>query len=126
MQAQEENIDSVGMTFKRSLEEFLAVDDEIKKMSGESKELRKNKKILEDAISTHMLDNQLEEESFETSRVKVFHKKSSSNAFTKSNVHDCALTLFGAERAGSLVRMIEELKETTESSGIKRLRASSE
>lgn len=102
------------MSFKRSLEEFIAVDDEIKNMARESKELRRNKQILEEPISTHMLDNGLEEQSIEISGVKVCKKKSSCNMFTKANVAQCALTLFGSEITDALIQMIEDLKETTE------------
>ncbi len=116
------NLSGVNMTFKRSLEEFIAVDDEMKKMSAESKELRKNKKILEDAISNHMVDNDLEEQSFEQSRVKVFKKKTSSNSFTRANVTECALLLLGSEKCDALIKMIDGLKETTESTGIKRIK----
>lgn len=119
----QENLDAVGMTFKRSLEEFLSVDDEMKRISNDSRELRKNKKILEDAISTHMIQNKLEERSFETSKVKVFKKKSAKNSFTKANVQQCAKTLFGAEGADSLSKMIEGLREITESAGIKRVKS---
>lgn len=115
-------VGTVSMSFTRSLGEFLAVDDEIKRVSQEAKELRRNKTVLEDAISCHMLDNDLDEGKFEASTVRVVKKQKSNNAFTRSNVQQCALTLFGAESAESLLRMIDDLKQTTESHGIKRMR----
>ena len=122
MDQQNENLSTVDMSFARSVEEFIAVDDEIKRIAQEAKELRKNKTVLEGAISSHMLDNELDEGRFEESTVKVVKKRKCSNAFTKSNVLQCALTLFGSERADSLVKMVEDMQETTESHGIKRLR----
>lgn len=115
---------TVDMSFTRSLQEYIAVDDEIKRLSTEAKGLRKNKNVLEDAISSHMLDNELDEGKCEDATVRVVKKKKSTNTFTRSNVQQCALTLLGAEKTDALVRMIDDLKETTESHGIKRLRAS--
>lgn len=120
---QSPDLGTVDMSFARSLGEYIAVDDEILKLSTEAKELRKNKHVLEEAISSHMLDNELDEGKFEDATVRVVKKKKTTNTFTRSNVQQCALTLFGAEKTDALVRMIDDLKETTECHGIKRLRA---
>lgn len=121
---QRPNLGTVDMSFTRSLEEYIAVDDEIKRLSTEAKELRKNKNVLEDSISSHMLENELDEGRIQEATVRVVKKKKTTNTFTRSNVQQCALTLLGAEKTEALVRMIDDLKETTESHGIKRLRAS--
>lgn len=121
---QRPDLGTVDMSFTRSLEEYIAVDDEIKRLSTEAKELRKNKNVLEDSISSHMLENELDEGRIQEATVRVVKKKKTTNTFTRSNVQQCALTLLGAEKTEALVQMIDDLKETTESHGIKRLRAS--
>ena len=109
-------------SFARNLENFVTLDDEIKKKSEEAKKLRNNKAALEESISTHMLDHELDEGTVDGSTVRMVKKKKVTNAFTRSNVQQCALALFGAEGADSLLRKIDDLKETTESHGIKRIR----
>lgn len=109
-------------SFVRNLEEFINLDDLIKKKSEEARGLRHSKATLEECISAHMLDHELDEGTFETSTIRVVKKKKVTNAFTRSNVQQCALSLFGAEGAASLLRKIDDLKETTESRGIKRIR----
>lgn len=114
---------SVEMSFTRSLKEFVAVDDEIKRVSQEAKELRKNKRVLENAISLHMINNELDEGRVDTSALRVVQKKKTTNAYTRANVSECALTLFGSESAEKLLCMIDDMKQTKESHGIKRVRA---
>lgn len=109
-------------SFARNLEKFVTLDDEMKKKSEEAKTLRNNKAALEQSISAHMLDHELDEGTVDGSTVRVVKKKKVTNAFTRSNVQQCALTLFGAEGAESLLRKIDDLRETTESHGIKRIR----
>lgn len=109
-------------SFARNLEKFVTLDDEIKKKSEEAKKLRNNKAALEESISTHMLDHELDEGTVDGSTVRVVKKKKVTNALTRSNVQQCAQTLFGAEGADSLLRKIDDLRETTESHGIKRIR----
>jgi len=114
---------TVEMSFTRSIGEFVAVDDEIKRVTQEAKELRKNKRVLEDAISEHMISNDLEEGRFETTALRVVKKNKSTNAYTRANVRECAMTLLGSEKTEALLKMVDELKQTTESNGIKRIRA---
>lgn len=109
-------------SFERNIEEFITLDDEIKKNSEEARGLRHEKAALEECISAHMLDHELDEGTFETSTIKVVKKKKVTNALTRSNVQQCARSLFGAEGAASLLRKIDDLRETTESHGIKRIR----
>ena len=106
-------------SFKRSVEQFITLDDKIKSITQEARGLRQSKHALEDAISTHLLDNDAHPHG--AIPVKVVTKKKVTNAFTRSNVEDCALHLFGADGAEKLMQQIEELKETTESHCIKRL-----
>lgn len=120
---QSERGSTVEMSFTRSIGEFVAVDDEIKRVTQEAKELRKNKRVLEDAISEHMISNDLEEGRFESSALRVVKKNKSTNAYTRNNVRECAMTLFGSESTEALLKMIDDMKQTTELNGIKRTRA---
>ena len=113
---------SENTSFVRNLEKFISLDDEMKKKNEEVRGLRHNKAALEKSISAHMLDHELDEGTFETSTIRVVKKKVVKNAFTRSNVQQCALSLFGADGAASLLRKIDDLKDTTESHGIKRIR----
>lgn len=112
------------MSFETSLKTFVEIDDELKKVADEAKLLRKNKAALETSISTHMMRNDIEEQScLDNSRVKIVTKKRLSSGFNKRGVHECATELFGQDNATLLVKMIEEKKSVEESTGLKRLGA---
>lgn len=111
------------MSFDESLVAFVEVDDELKRVGQVTKDLRKNKAALEAAISAHMVENDIPEKKCEdTSRIKIFTKKSTKTLYNKSGVYECAQLLFGTEKASSLIRLMEEKKDVRESTGLKRLR----
>lgn len=111
------------MTFDESLVAFVKIDDELKRIGQMAKDLRKNKASLEAAISAHMVENDIPEKRCEdTSRIKIFTKKSTRSLYNKSGVYECAQVLFGTEKASALIRLMEEKKDVKESTGLKRLR----
>lgn len=111
-----------ALSFEMSLRTYVEIDDELKRISSEAKSLRSNKAALESAISSHMVDNEINEHKcLDTSRVKIYTKKSSKSAYNKAGVYDCAQILFGSEKADALLARIEERKNVTESTALKRI-----
>lgn len=110
------------MSFETTLRTYVEIDDELKRVASEAKALRKNKAALESAISSHMVDHEIGEHTcLDTSRVKIYTKKSTKSAFNKDGVHECAQLLFGSEKAEALLALIEDKKDVTESTGLKRI-----
>lgn len=109
------------MSFVTSLTTFVEIDDELKRVTEEAKVLRKNKATLEVAISTHMVENDIgEHRCIDTSRVKVFKKKSTKSAYNKAGVYECAQIMFGGDKAATLIALLEDKKDVRESFGLKR------
>lgn len=109
------------MSFETSLTTFIEIDDELKRVAEEAKILRKNKAALEEAISTHMVENDIgEHPCMDTSRVKIFTKKSTKNAYNKAGVYECAQIMLGSEKAQNLISLLEDKKDVRESFGLKR------
>ncbi|CAM9269301.1 unnamed protein product [Sphacelaria rigidula] len=109
------------MSFETSLKTFVEIDDELKTVTEEAKVLRKNKAALEAAISAHMVQNDIpEHRCMDTSRVRLFTKKSTKSAFNKAGVYECAQAMLGSDKAAALIAMIEDKKYVTESTGLKR------
>ena len=108
--------------FEGKLKTFVEIDNELKRVANEVKELKQSKLDLENSLSEHMVHHEIEEHScMDNTKVKVYTKKSSSNVFTKPIVYECALTLFGQDQADALVKLVEERKEVRESTGLKRM-----
>lgn len=114
------------MSFDESLATFVEIDDELKQLSEKAKELRRNKAALEAAISSHMVKNEIPEQTCtDTSRIKVYTKKSTKTAYNKAGVYECAQLMLGTDKAVALVKLIEARKNVKESTGLKRLGGSS-
>ena len=110
------------VSFETTLKTYLEIDDELKKIAAEAKILRKNKSALEAAISTHMVENDIgEHRCTDTSRIKIFTKKSTKSAYNKSGVYECAQVMLGSDKAAALISMLEEKKDVRESTGLKRM-----
>lgn len=110
------------MSFEASLRTYVEIDNELKRVASEAKVLRKNKVALEEAISAHMVENDIGEHTcVDASRIKTFTKKSTTTAFNKAGVYECAQVLVGSEKALALVSLIEDRKDVKESTGLKRL-----
>jgi len=110
------------MSLENRISTFIELDDELKRVADEVKILKTNKVALEDDISKMMVQHNIHElDCKDHTKVKVYTKKSSPSVFTKPNVLQCALTLFGAEKADILVDLIEQRKVTRETTGIKRM-----
>ena len=109
-------------SFQKSLNKYVQIDDELKRVSDEAKELRKNKMDLGTRISAHMVENDMgEQPCVDNSRVKIYTKKSTKNYFNRAGVFECAHELFGPDNANKLISSIDEKKEISESTGLKRL-----
>lgn len=109
------------MSFETSLTTFVEIDDELKRVAEEAKVLRKNKAALEEAISTHMVENDIgEHRCIDTSRVKIFKKKSTKSAYNKAGVYEAAQIMFGGDKAATLITLLEDKKDVKESFGLKR------
>lgn len=110
------------MSLENNIKTFASIDDEMKRMSVEMKQLRTNKTTLEENISNEMTQQEIDEVSCQDdTKVKMYTKKKTSNPFKKPNVESCAVKLFGEDKAKLLVKMIEDMQETEESTGLKRL-----
>ena len=108
---------------ENTVKTFAEIDDEIKRVRNEIKTLRSNKVSLENDISSHMNNNQIEEiDCADDTKVKKYTKKSISNVYKKENVQECALLLIGEDRTNALLKMIEDKKEVRETTGIKRMK----
>lgn len=111
-----------AMSFETSLRTYVEIDDELKRVAAEAKTLRKNKAALESAISSHMIDREIGEQTcLDASRVKIYTKKSTKSAFNRAGVHECAQLMFGTDKADALLALIDEKKDVTESTGLKRI-----
>ena len=109
-------------SFERALKTYVQVDDELKRLLEEAKQLRKNKTDLESRISTHMVENDMgEHPCADSSRVKVYTKKSTKNFFNRAGVYECTQELFGPDNADKLIARIDEKKQISESTSVKRL-----
>jgi len=110
------------MSLETNIKTYATIDDEIKRIRGEVKKLRTNKTSLEQHISSEMTQKELEEVSLQDeTKIKMVTKTRKTNPFKKDNVMKCAVVLFGEEKSASLVKMIEELQETAESTCLKRM-----
>lgn len=109
------------MSLEQSLATFVEVDNELKRVAEEAKLLRKNKSALEEAITLHMVKHEIEEKiCTDDSKVKVVKKKTTKSGFTKAGVSECAELLLGVDKARTLMAMIEDKKDVTESFALKR------
>lgn len=107
---------------EKNIQAFSSIDDEMKKLTEELKVLRQNKGSLEVTISDEMTENSIQEVVCEDdTKVKVYTKVSKKNPFKKPNVQSCAVKLFGEDNAEALIKMIEQMQEVEESTGLKRL-----
>jgi len=107
---------------EKNIQTFSNIDDEMKQLNEQLKILRQNKGSLEATISDEMTQNSIQEVVCEDeTKVKVYTKRLTKNAFNKSNVQSCAVKLFGEDNADALVKMIEQMQEVEESTGLKRL-----
>lgn len=112
------------MSLESNIKTYTTIDDEIKRVRAEVKKLRTNKTSLEQHISSEMTQKELEEVSLQDeTKIKMVTKTKKSNPFKKDNVMKCAVQLFGEEQSASLVKMIEELQQTSETTCIKRMNA---
>lgn len=112
------------MSLESRIKTYVEIDDELKRVADEVKILKSNKVALEEDISNQMVQHHIQElDCKDQTKVKVYTKKSSPNVFTKPNVIECAITLFGSDKTDELVNLIEERKRTKETTGIKRMAA---
>jgi len=110
------------MALENNIKTFVELDDELKRVAEEVKVLKTNKEALAEDISTQMIKHHIEElDCKDHTKVKVYTKKSSPSVFTKPNVIQCALTLFGSEKTDALVDLLEQKKVTKETVCIKRM-----
>jgi len=89
---------------EKNIQTFSNIDDEMKQLNEQLKILRQNKGSLEATISDEMTQNSIQEVVCEDeTKVKVYTKRLTKNAFNKSNVQSCAVKLFGEDNADALV-----------------------
>jgi hypothetical protein len=103
---------------------FLKVDDELRGVSEEIKDLKCSRSSLEGRIARHMHDNGIPETISPSGKIKVYSSKTSS-PINKALIEEAATELFGEDQAARLVKHIEEKRGVTEKIKLKRVAAPS-
>lgn len=106
--------------FAGHVDVFFKLDDELKGVSEEIKDLKSNRSSVEGRIAKHMHENGIPETISPSGKIKVYKSKSSS-PMNKALVEESATELFGADQAARLMKHIEEKREVTEKIKIKRV-----
>lgn len=106
--------------FATIVQKFIDIDDQLKSVGSQVKDMKTNKQTLEKRIMEHMESNDIPETSIKSDKIKLLKTKSSS-PFNKNIVLESAVELFGQGEADRLLAHIENKKEFIEKNKIKRL-----
>ncbi|CAM9214189.1 unnamed protein product [Ectocarpus sp. 4 AP-2014] len=102
---------------------FFRLDDELKGVSKEMKDLRSKRSSLEGRIARHMHENGIPETISQSGKIKVYKSKSMA-PMNKALVEQAATELPGADYASRLMKHVEEKRGVVEKIRIKRVGAS--
>lgn len=109
--------------FAGHVDVFFKLDDELKGVSEEIKDLRSNRSSMEGRIARHMHENGIPETISQSGKIKVYKSKSMA-PMKKALVEEAATELSGADYASRLMKHIEEKRGVVEKIRIKRVGAS--
>ena len=101
---------------------FFKVDDELRGVSEEIKDLKSSRSSLEGRIARHMHENGIPETISPSGKIKVYSSKSSA-PMNKALIEEAATELFGGAQAARLMKHIEGKRGVTEKIRIKRVAA---
>lgn len=110
--------------FAGHVDVFFKLDDELRGVSEEIKDLRSNRSSMEGRIAKHMHENGIPETISPSGKIKVYKSKSSS-PMNKALIEEAATELFGADQAARLMKHVEGKREVVEKIRIKRVAAAS-
>ena len=110
--------------FAGHVDVFFKLDDELRGVSDEIKDLRSSRSSMEGRIAKHMHENGIPETISPSGKIKVYKSKSSS-PMNKALVEEAATELFGADQAARLMKHVEGKREVVEKIRIKRVAAAS-
>ena len=111
--------------FAGHVDVFFKLDDELKGVSQEIKDLRSNRWSMEGRIAKHMHENGIPETISPSGKIKVYKSKNSS-PMNKALVEEAATELFGSDQAARLMKHIEGKRDVVEKIRIKRVAAASD
>lgn len=114
------NTNNYHQDFAGHVDVFFKLDDELRGVSKEIKDLKSNKLSVEERIATHMHEHDIPETISSSGKIRVYKSKSSS-PMNKALVEKSATELFGADQSARLMKYIEEKREVTEKIKIKRV-----
>ena len=109
--------------FAGHVDVFFKLDDELRGVSEEIRDLRSSRSSMEGRIARHMHENGIPETISQSGKIKVYKSKSIS-PMNKALVEEAASELYGAESAARLMKHIQEKREVVEKIRIKRVGAS--
>lgn len=108
--------------FAGHVDVFFKLDDELRGVSEEIKDLKSSKSSLEGRIARHMHENGIPETISPSGKIKIFKSKSI-KPMNKSLVEEAATELFGSDQAARLLKHIGEKRGVVEKMKIKRVNA---
>lgn len=110
--------------FAGHVDVFFKLDDELRGVSEEIKDLKPDRLSMEGRIAKHMHENGIPETISPSGKIKVYKSKSSS-PMNKALIEEAATELFGADQAVRLMKHMEGKREVVEKIRIKRVAAAS-
>lgn len=110
--------------FAGHVDVFFKLDDELKGVSEEIKDLKSSRSSIEGRIARHMQENGIPETISSSGKIKVYKSKSSA-PMNKALIESAASELFGADQAARLMKHIEGKRGVVEKVKIKRVSGSS-
>lgn len=110
--------------FAGHVDVFFKLDDELRGVSEEIKDLKSNRSSMEGRIAKHMHENGIPETISPSGKIKVYKSKSSS-PMNKALIEEAATELFGADQAARLMKHVGGKREVVEKIRIKRVAAAS-
>lgn len=118
------NNSTENQEFAGHVDVFFKLDDELKGVSEEIKDLKSSRSSMEGKIARHMQENGIPETISPSGKIKVFKSKSSA-PMNKALIEASANELFGADQAARLMKHIESKRGVVEKVRIKRVSGSS-
>lgn len=112
-------MESNSEDFAGHVDVFFRVDDELRGVSEEIKDLKSSKSKLESRIARHMHDNDIPETISPAGKIKIYKSKTI-GPMNKALVEEAAAELFGADQAARLMKHICGKRGVVEKIKIKR------
>ena len=112
------------LEFAGHVDVFFKLDDELKGVSEEIRDLKSSRSSMETRIARHMQENGIPETISPSGKIKVYKSKCSA-PMNKALIEGAATELFGADQAARLMKHIESKRGVVEKLRIKRVGSNS-